>query len=484
MNNPPIILADEPTGALDSKSGEEVLALLKKLHSEGRTIILITHDEKVAAHAERIIHIKDGKIIESSVPEITDHKIITKPASANGVPTLIDISETTKMAVRSLKVNMFRTFLTLLGIIIGVAAVIALLAIGNGSKQDVLDQISSMGTNLLSVRPGAPNMRSTGDIITLIPDDATAVLALDNVEMLVPERSGQFTLRYGNVDYASAVQGTGDKFPQVRSWPVEEGSFFTEKDLNSYSPVIIIGKTVVKNLFPKGQDPIGQYILVRNVPFEVIGIMSTKGAAPWGGDQDDTSYIPYTTGLIRLFGKTYINSITVKVKDVNTIDQTQADITELLKARHHGVEDFSIRNMSSIIQTVTDTQNTLTIMLGAVAAISLLVGGIGVMNIMLVSVTERTREIGIRMATGARKWDILLQFNTEAAVVCAIGGVIGIIVGVLSGLALSLFGMRVIFSPMPAILAFSCAFATGIIFGYLPARKAATLNPVIALASE
>ncbi len=488
MNDPPVILADEPTGALDSKSGVEVMELLKALHAEGRTIILITHDEHVAAHANRVIRITDGKIISDSAPssgsgaapEHANQRVAPPPGHA-GIDS--DIAEATKMALRSLKVNKFRTALTLLGIVIGVASVIIMLAVGAGSKQKVVDQISAMGTNLLSVRTGAPGIRGGGDIITLTADDADAITKIDGVEMAVPERGGRQTVRFGNIDYATTIQGVGAQFPTARDWPAASGNFFTQRDVRGFAPVALLGQTVAKTLFPGGEDPIGQYILVKNVPFEIIGTMTAKGASGFGNDQDDAVFIPYTTGIIRLFGRPYLNSISVKVTDVDEIDSTQESIRQLLLSRHR-TEDFNIRNSAAIIATATETQNTLTILLGAVAAISLAVGGIGVMNIMLVSVTERTREIGIRMATGARMRDIMLQFNTEAAVVCTVGGVLGVVIGIGGGLLLRGFDVSVIFMPGPAVLAFGCAVATGLLFGYLPARKAASLDPVVALASE
>ncbi len=481
VNNPPVILADEPTGALDSKSGEEVMELLKNLHSEGRTIILITHDEKVASHAERVIRISDGKIVEESNSPVPAKDTLYRD-TASASTALPDISEATKMAMRSLRVNLFRTALTLLGIVIGVAAVVTMLAIGAGSKQNILDQISSMGTNILSIRPGMPGFRGSGDITTLTMDDAKAILEIPNVEATVAERSGQYTLRYGSIDYAAGVTGTGPSFPTVNNWVIDTGGFFTERDVTGYAPVAVLGQTVISNLFPDGEDPVGKYILIKNVPFEVIGTLKSKGAG-WGGDQDNAVWIPVTTGMVRLFGLNYVNSVTVKIKDINQMDATQQQITSMLVERHRK-EDFNIRNMTSLLETVNQTQDTLTYLLGAVAAISLLVGGIGVMNIMLVSVTERTREIGIRMATGARKRDILLQFNTEAAVVCAVGGVMGILLGLAVGFILKAFGIAVIFTALPALLAFSCAFGTGLLFGYLPAKKAANLDPVIALSSE
>ncbi|HMA82365.1 MAG TPA: MacB family efflux pump subunit [Candidatus Binatia bacterium] len=485
VNDPPVILADEPTGALDSKSGDEVLALLKKLHTEGRTIILITHAENIAQNAERIVRLQDGRIIEDTGAVPSDDAITGDIPSeqTNGVGLAASVQEALTTAVRSLRVNLFRTALTLLGIIIGVAAVVAMLAVGEGSRQKVLARISSFGTNLMLIRPGAAGIRNAGDIATLVPDDAEAIKTLPNIETALPERNGRATVRFGNIDYQTSVQGTGAQFPSARDWPVAEGVFFNTDDVKHYAAVVVLGKTVAKTLFPDGSDPVGKYILMKNVPFLVIGIMSEKGASPFGSDQDDVIFAPITTGLVRIFGKNYLSNITIKVSDTTDIQGTQASVETLLKARHR-TEDFSVRNMASYLQAAMETQDTFTLLLGTVAAISLLVGGIGVMNIMLVSVVERTREIGIRMATGARMLDILLQFNIEAAVVCAAGGVLGILVGVGAGLVLRYSGMAVIFSITPALLAFVCASATGLIFGYLPARQAAQLDPVIALASE
>jgi macrolide transport system ATP-binding/permease protein len=460
------------------------MTLLKQLHADGHTIILITHDKDVAAHAERVIQIQDGRITNIGA---TGRGLATAREKLQNIirhtTAAADIAEAAKMALRSLRVNMFRTALTLLGIIIGVASVIIMLAVGDGSKQKVLDQITAMGTNLLSVRTGAPGIRGSGDIATLSPDDAEAIAKLSNVEMTVPERGGRFTVRYSNIDYMTAVQGVGHQFPGARDWPVETGSFFSERDVKGYAPVALLGQTVAKILFPGDSNPVGQYVLIKNVPFEVIGLMSAKGASSWGNDQDDAIFVPYSTAIIRLFGRNYLSSITVKVNDVDQIDATQDEIFKLLKNRHN-TEDFNIRNSTSLLETATQTQDTLTILLGAVAAISLLVGGIGVMNIMLVSVTERIREIGIRMATGARRRDILFQFNTEAAVVCTVGGFLGLLIGFTGGWIIQAFDVAVKFSPGPAMLAFSCAVLTGLLFGYLPARKAAYLDPVVALASE
>jgi len=486
VNDPPVILADEPTGALDSHSGEEVLALLKQLHAEGRTIILITHAENVAQHAGRIVRIQDGRILEDSgavQARIGADANDDSRDLSSGVGLAASVQEALVTAWRSLRVNLFRTVLTLLGIIIGVAAVVAMLAVGEGSRQKVLDRISSFGTNLMLIRPGAAGIRNTGDIATLVRDDADAIETLPNIEAALPERSSRATIRVGNIDYQTSVQGTGEDFPSARDWQVAEGQFFNADDLKHYAPVVVLGRTVAKTVFPDGSSPVGKYVLLKNVPFLVTGVMTEKGASPNGSDQDDVIFVPISTGLVRLFGKNYLSSITIKVKDAADIAATQEQVEALLRERHK-TEDFSVRNMASFLQAAMETQDTFTLLLGTVAAISLLVGGIGVMNIMLVSVVERTREIGIRMATGARMRDILLQFNIEAAVVCAAGGVLGILVGVGAGLVLRYTGMSVIFSVTPAVLAFACASATGLIFGYLPARKAAQLDPVIALASE
>ena len=487
MNNPPVILADEPTGALDSASGKDVMQLLKDLHAEGRTVILITHDAAVAANAKRQIRIQDGKIVEDNgdgKPPKGALPLQTGKGHEGGDATLPEVGEAVQTALRSLRVNMFRTALTLLGIVIGVASVVTMLAVGNGSSQQVVSQISAMGTNMLSIRPGAPGVRSSGDNASLLTTDGDALTTTDNVVAVVPERSGKFTLRYSNMDYASTISGVNEGLPRIRDWALAKGSFFTARDVSSYAPVIVLGQTVATNLFGPFTNPIGEEVLVKNVPFEVVGVLAAKGAGIMGNDQDDIAYIPITTGLVRLFGGNYVSGLNVMVDDVKQIDATQDTLTSILKDRHRGVEDFSIRNTASLLDMVNSTQATLTILLGTVAAISLLVGGIGVMNIMLVSVTERTREIGIRMATGARRGDILLQFITEAVVVGVLGGIMGVVLGISFGLILILFKVNVAFTAGPPLAAFACAFGTGLVFGYVPARKAAGLDPVVALSSE
>ncbi|HKU97861.1 MAG TPA: ABC transporter permease, partial [Vineibacter sp.] len=395
-----------------------------------------------------------------------------------------DIIAAAKMAMRSLRTNIFRTALTLLGIVIGVASVVTLVAVADGTKRQVLHNIASMGSNLLLVRPGAPNLRNAGVTpATLVAEDAEALARLGGVLSAIPEFGVQVTIRYGNADYTTSATSIGAGVPQARNWPLAAGSFFTSGDVQRYAPVAVLGQTVAHNLYAAGKDPIGSYVLLNNVPFQVIGVMSTKGATPHGVDQDDIVFVPITTGRLRLQGQRYLRSISVEVRDVKRIDQVQDDVRRVLLARH-GSEDFQIRNMASVLATANQTADTLTLLLAAIAAISLVVGGIGVMNIMLVSVTERTREIGIRMATGARRINIMLQFNTEALVVCAIGGLVGVTLGVGLAWLFSRLGQPVVVALWPMIVAFACAFFTGLVFGYLPARKAAHMDPVVALGAE
>ena len=488
MNGGSIILADEPTGALDSANGEEVMRLLEELSQRGHTIILITHAPEVARHARRIIELKDGRIVGDTGPGPSVPLAASQPpgAKATANPLVADAIEAAKTAVRALRANLFRTVLTLLGIVIGVASVIAMLAVGDGAKRSVLDRISGMGTNLLVVRPWSPTQRgygASGAIATLVPADADAIAELPNVLVAVPELSGSVTIRYGTSDYQTTASATTANYPLVRNWSAAQGTFFPPSDVRTYSTVIVLGRTVADAIFPPGVDPVGKHVLVNNVVFQVVGVMTARGASPWGTDQDDIAFVPLTTGSLRLFGQRHVRLITVAVEELARIDETQDQLTALLLARHR-TTDFQIRNMASIIETATETQNTLTILLGSIAAIALLVGGIGVMNIMLVSVTERTREIGIRMASGARMRNILQQFLTEALVVSLIGGLIGVAVGLAAAAIIAAFGTPIEYSAGPVLLAFGCAFVTGLVFGFMPARKAARLDPVVALAAE
>ena len=484
MNGGEIILADEPTGALDSHSGREVMALLKELSAEGYTVILITHDSNVAEHAHRQIEIADGQIVSDPGPagSFPDASLQRQPLAHK--PSLArELYQGARTAIGSMTGNLFRTALTLLGIVIGVASGITMLAIGDGARESVVERISAMGSNLLLVRPGVPGQRRGGwNIATLVPEDVHAINTLPNITAAIPELTGSQTLRYDNADHQAEVNATSWQFPLARQWPVAQGSFFSEADEGEYAPVAVLGKTASEALFGEA-DPVGRYILMNNVLFQVIGVMSERGASPMGQDQDDVVLVPYTTGSMRIFGQRHLRNVTIAVDDTSLMDEVQAQVHQILLQRH-GVEDFQIRNMASLIDTVSETQDTLTWLLGSVAAISLLVGGIGVMNIMLVSVTERTREIGIRMATGARARHILQQFLLEALAVSALGGLIGVGLGLGAAAVVAHFGTPVSYSLLPVLLAFGCAFGTGLLFGFLPARKAARLDPVAALATK
>lgn len=491
MNGGRVILADEPTGALDSASGEEVMQLLEDLHRKGHTIILITHAADIASRAERVLEIKDGMIVSDRrriTAPCTDNTVIPDLAAPDAqaehkIHLLPNAMEAVRMAIGSLRGNISRTILTLLGIIIGVGAVVAMLALGDGSKRAVLSRIEAMGTDLLMVRPGAPGVHRAGDLATLVAEDAMAIRELPNVLHAVPEYSGGVTLRVGENDYMSNATCATADYARARNWPIASGTFFSRADVESYAPVVVLGQTVANNIFPGTPNVLGRYILVNNIPFQVVGVLSPKGATSFGGDMDDAVFLPLTTARMRLFGQRYVRTITVQVADVATIDSTQQEITDLLTKRH-GKVDFQIRNMASLLENATETQNTMTILLGSIAAISLLVGGIGVMNIMLVSVTERTREIGIRMAAGAQMIHILLQFMTEAIIVCALGGLVGVASGLAGAWVSSRFGSPVVYSLPPVLLAFGSASGVGLLFGFLPARRAARLDPVVALSSE
>ena len=492
MNGGQVILADEPTGALDSQSGVEVMALLESLAREGHTVILITHDSEVAAHADRIIEFRDGEIISDSGPA----EGVVNPAKNKALRDLFlsrkitsplaGVSEAIRMALRSLKANIFRTILTLLGIVIGVASVVAMLAIGEGARQDIVDRISQIGTNRLTLQPARVPGQRRSLPSTLTIEDADAINAeLPNVLGAMPELQGNYTVRFQRQDYSTQVTAVTENMPELSNWPLARGIFFTREDSNTYTPVAVLGATVAQELFPPDMNPLGEYILIKNIPFQVIGVLTAKGGSSGfgGGDQDDVVFVPFKTGALRLMGETNARSISVYADDVNKIEETETNLIEFMIARH-GSEDFRIFNSAELLETVSASQDTFTILLGSVAAISLLVGGIGVMNIMLVSVTERTREIGIRMATGARQTDIMSQFLSEAIVVSGIGGIIGVLAGVAVGYVLIAFEVSIKFTSTPMILAFCCATATGLVFGFAPARKAARLDPVVALANE
>ncbi|MCQ9469998.1 MacB family efflux pump subunit [Pseudomonas alliivorans] len=494
MNGGHIILADEPTGALDSHSGAEVMTLLDELASQGHVVILITHDRDVAARARRVIEISDGRIVSDTLSETVGNAQPTGALQAVDLQARLaqssnarsawrgELLDAVQAAWRVMWINRFRTALTLLGIVIGVASVVVMLAVGEGSKRQVMAQMSSFGSNIIYLNGKAPSPRAPKGVITL--EEVAALGDLPEVRMIMPVNGGQAGVRFGNVDHSSYVGGNDTHFPAIFNWPVVEGSYFTEADEQNAAAVAVIGHKVRQKLFGERIDPIGQYILIENVPFQVVGVLQEKGASSGDLDSDNRIAIPYSAASIRLFGSQDPEYITIATRDADTVKQAEAAIRGLLNQLHNGKPDYELTNNAAMIQAEARTQNTLSLMLGSIAAISLLVGGIGVMNIMLMTVRERTREIGIRMATGARQSDILRQFLTEAVMLSVVGGLAGIVLALGMGAVLLLSKVAVAFSLSAVAGAFCCALVTGVIFGFMPARKAARLDPVAALTSQ
>ncbi|MBF8740931.1 MacB family efflux pump subunit [Pseudomonas guariconensis] len=492
MNGGHIILADEPTGALDSHSGAEVMALLDELASQGHVIILITHDREVAARAHRVIEIRDGLKTSDSVsgaglgdtrPGVQADELrqrLDRGATQRGA-WKGELLEALQAAWRMMWINRFRTALTLLGIVIGVASVVVMLAVGEGSKRQVMAQMAAFGSNILYLNGKPASLGEPAGIVTL--DDVAAIGELPQVKRIMPVIGEKLMVRHGNNSQQFYVGGNNTWFPEIFNWPVVEGSFFSQADEASGAAVAVIGQKVREKMLDSQSDPLGQYLLIGNVPFQVVGILAGKGASSGDQDSDGRIVVPYSAAAIRLFGRYEPEYVTIAALDSSRVNDTEAAIDRLLRQRHQGKQDFELTNDAALIQAEARTQNSLSLMLGAIAAISLLVGGIGVMNIMLMTVRERTREIGIRMATGARQRDILRQFLSEAVMLSMVGGVTGIVLALCLGGVLMLAEIAVAFA-LPAILgAFACAVITGVVFGFMPARKAARLDPVKALTS-
>ncbi|MEO0075611.1 MAG: ABC transporter permease [candidate division WOR-3 bacterium] len=495
-NDPSIILADEPTGNLDSKSGQEIMAILKELHQKGITIIMVTHDENVASYAERVIRLKDGEIIEdkqikSQIHLLARQKLIDDSKTKRRF-TLAELKESLSMAIASIFANKLRSFLTMLGIIVGVAAVITMIAIGQGASNQITQRIGQMGANLLMVQPGSfqfgPMRAAPGTMTSLTYEDAQAISKeCPSVAKVDAMFSRNAQVVYGNKNTNTSIQGVTENFPEVRNFPIEEGFFISDEDNRYMRRVAVLGKTVVKNLFGDA-NPIGEYIKIRRVIFQVVGVMSAKGSSGWR-DEDDVVFVPLRTAQKRLFGVNHVSMINVMARSPHEMEQAKEEITQLLRKRHRireGQEDdFNIRSQAEILSTLQETTRTFTILLASIAIVSLIVGGIGIMNIMFVSVTERTKEIGIRKAIGAHKRDILGQFLIESIIVSLSGGLIGILVGILaSRLTSQLAGWATMITPAAVLLSFFFAFAVGFFFGFYPARKAALLNPIDALRYE
>ena len=492
MNGGDVILADEPTGALDQTSGAEVMAILKELHADGHTIILVTHDAQVASNAQRIIEISDGRIVadRSTAPPAAAAPQKALAAVAQGKPgwrTQIGrFGEAARMAMRAMVGHKLRTLLTMLGIIIGIASVVSVVALGEGSRQKILSDINNMGTNTIEIMPGSGfGDRTAGRIRTLVPADARSLGQLAYVDSVSPNVSTGRTLRRSNTEKTATINGVSDQFFRARGYEIDEGAFFDRDSILRQTQDAVIDPNTLNAFFTAGENPIGQIILIGTVPVRVIGV-TVKKDLPYGAPDALNVWLPYTTVMGRIMGTNYLRSITVRISD--TVDSAAAEqgITQLMVQRH-GVQDFFTMSSDSIKQTVEKTTQTMTLLISAIALISLVVGGIGVMNIMLVSVTERTQEIGVRMAVGARQGDILQQFLIEAVLVCLIGGVLGIALSLLIGWLFDYVGggaFRMQFSIVSIIAAFACSTLIGVLFGFLPARRAAQLDPVDALSRQ
>ncbi|MCL7713263.1 MacB family efflux pump subunit [Stenotrophomonas mori] len=490
MNGGEVILADEPTGALDSASGEEVMKILGELHAEGHTIIIVTHDMHVAEHAQRIIEIRDGEIIadrrNDKVPALQKPP---RPAPVKTGGSAFQAArdrfvEAFRMALLAMNAHRLRTFLTMLGIIIGIASVVSVVAMGNGSQQQILQNISALGTNTIDVYPGRGfgDMRSAR-VQTLKSSDADALATQSYIDSATPSVSSSVTARVGNQAASAQVSGVGDQYFRVKGMSLVTGRYFEAGEVKDLAQVVVIDENTATQLFPDGA-PLGQVILLGNVPARVIGVAKRQSMG-FGGSTSLNVWVPYTTVMARMLGQSHLGSITLRVHDDTPMDAAQAAITRLLTLRH-GTEDFFLSNTAEIRETIESTTRTMTLLIGAIAAIALVVGGIGVMNIMLVSVTERTREIGVRMAVGARQSDIRQQFLIEAVLVCLLGGLLGIALALAIGWAFKSFGasFTLLFSTGSIAAAFACSTLIGVAFGFLPARNAAQLDPVEALARE
>ena len=491
MNDAEVILADEPTGALDSASGDEVLRILDELHAEGRTVIIVTHDMSIARRAGRIIEISDGAIVSDRkadalaiLPEEARPAAVSRGTS--GLSSLVSsLREALRMALLSMRAHKLRTFLTMLGIIIGIASVISVVALGQGSQQRVLQNISSLGTNTLEIFAGKDfgDIRS-GKITTLVVSDADALAQQSYVAAVTPTVSTSSTVRFGAKEANALVNGVSERYFVAKGTKLSQGRFFDAASVAQKAQEVVIDENTRKSLFADfSGSPVGQVILIGKVPARIVGITQAQQGG-FGSSQNLSLYLPYTAVQSRFLGSLSLRSITVQVSDDTDAAIAEQAVTTLLTQRH-GTRDFYILNTDDIRQTITSTTQTLTLLIAAIAVISLLVGGIGVMNIMLVSVSERVSEIGVRMAVGARRTDILRQFLIEAVLVCIIGGTLGVLSSLGFGVLFAAFSSNfaMVYSTTPIVAAFVCSTLIGVVFGYLPARNASKLDPVAALSA-
>lgn len=491
MNDGDVILADEPTGALDKKSGEEVLRILHELHEDGRTIIIVTHDPEVAAQAERIIEISDGEIISDRKTRAA--KPIwpaERPASGQSASafkaTLDRFSEAFQMALLAMRAHKLRTSLTMLGIVIGIASVVCVLALGEGSQRQVLDNIRRLGTNTLEIFPGRNfgDMRS-GRIKTLVVSDATELQKQYFAAAVTPTASSSGTARFGSIEANAQISGVGEQYFAAKAADLLEGRLLDADSIRFRTQEAVIDENTRNTLFPDAaQTAVGSVIFVNDVPCRVIGIVASNQSS-FGGRQNLYVYLPFTTVQTRFLGSSTLRSIILRVDEGTDMSVAEQTVTDMLIQRH-GKKDFFILNTDEIRQSITSTSRTMSLLISAIALISLAVGGIGVMNIMLVSVSERITEIGVRMAVGARRGDILQQFLIEAVLVCLISGILGILTALGFGAAFSMLGssFTLIYSTTAIVSAVACATLIGVVFGYLPARNASRLDPSVVLSGS
>ena len=487
MNGGEIILADEPTGALDTESGANVMQIIHDLHAQGHTVILVTHDPGIAANANRVIEIRDGEIIADSSKntEIRPSKVKSIQEQVSWSFYKDQFMESFRMSVQAILAHKMRSLLTMLGIIIGIASVVSVVALGRGSQEKILADINSMGTNTISIYPGKGfGDRRSGRIKTLTVDDANVIGRQSYVESATPLTSSNGTLTYRNTDLSAQLYGAGAQYFDVRGIKLKAGRFYDRADVAESAQVVVIDDNTQKQLFPAGTDPLGKTILFNKRPLNVIGITETDTSG-FGSSDQLQMWAPYTTVMQQITGERYISSITVKVKDNVSSQVAEKSLKDLLISRH-GTEDFFMRNTDSIKQTVESATSTMTLLISCIALISLVVGGIGVMNIMLVSVTERTKEIGVRMAIGARQSNILQQFLIEAVLICLIGGLVGVLLSYLISVVFNMLvtSFAMTFSVASIIAAVACSTIIGVAFGFMPAKRASQLNPIDALAHD